>query len=178
MILNSVLHYQNCHNNFHDILKVWFRESYSGLNSSKVMNDWQMNQNASFTAWYCPLLASLSIWGRMECLERINSIDHDTKATGKIEACNECKTTTTNHRRGKLLCLCVFRRGCFELFCSLKKLKVWPPNGVAGMRSRRTEGGDRCDTLRFSTNKPASALTQLCTSCTVQPRRIAWKCWH
>ena len=97
----------------------------------------------------------------MECLERINSIDHDTKATGKIEAGNECKTTTTDHRRGKLLCLCVFRRGCFELFCSLKKLKVWPPNGVAGMRSRRTEGGDRCDTLRFSTNKPASAEPQL-----------------
>ena len=157
MILNSVLHYQNCHNNFHDILKVWFRESYSGLNSSKVMNDWQMNQNASFTAWYCPLLASLSIWGRMECLERINSIDHDTKATGKIVACNKCKTSTTNHRRGKFLSLFVFSPWLFWTILLSKEAKSLAPNGVAGMRSGRTEGGDRCDTLRFSTNKPASA---------------------
>ena len=173
MILNSVLHYQNCHNNFHDILKVWFRESYSGLNSSKVMNDWQMNQNASFTGWYCPLLASLSIWGRMECLERINSIDHDTKATGKIEAGNECKTTTTNHRRGKFLCLCVFRRGCFELFCSLKKPKVWPQMELRAWGAEGLRVGTAVTLWGFlPINLPPPRHSS--TSCTVQPHRITW----
>ena len=139
MILNSVLHYQNCHNNFHDILKVWFRESYSGVNSSKVMNDWQMNQNASFTAWYCPLLASLSIWGWMECLERINSIDHDTKATGKIEACNECKTTTTNHRRGKFFA-CVFFAVAVLNYFALKRSWKFGPKWSCGHEEQKDWG--------------------------------------
>ena len=173
MTLNSFLHNPNSHNNCHDISKVWFQESYSGLNSSKVMNDWQMNQSASFTAWYCPLLASLSIWGRMECLERINSIDHDTKATGKIEACNECKTTTTNHQRGKLLCLCVFRRGCFELFCSQKKLKVWPQMELRAWGAGGLRVGTAVTLWGFlPINLPPPCHS--CTSCTVQPRRIAW----